>query len=845
MHQLNAKYKNAAKNLQNLDILHGDLIFFECKLLILADYTLNIDFREFTNVIFSAITNLQPNRQVPSLDLEGNQKLADKKYSSPYKNQYKQTYYSPRAGYQSIYNEGQNLYDNIPQNSYSARPNMNLMQMIKNSKNPNYLIKKPQIKTVKVLDQSYIDQDKQSKTLTEDYIRGIIQNDFLDTQASIIQRAFRQSKSRTHTKKFLKIRMKQNERLKQLIIIIWKLSSIKNTLKLHRSYDQLLNFLPFVHYVLKDRQVSPFRYFYVSGEVFVPNSYTHKNLYKLIFTCNKPCLLKILTGWKIFAHKNEVQRTNLIFSESTNNKIAKFKSAFVCFNLWKNLTNYSKIKAKSDITKTPSITVPDHDKVPVWLATQTKLNKIQKLQYQSAVQYNTKLAKRSLNALFTYYKTSKNRCVVIPSMIKAKNNSLMTKVLVIWVNIINKKKKLRNFVREFIKRWYKRTFKHSFYDEIDRFSRRSSSKFRLFRALNGWAFVARRRRIKYLNTSLTVHRKPLLAYMLIYAVSGNFDLAFHILAFKLWINIIKRRKQFRNFVKFHENLTHDAELAYGTLTMLRSPDEAENIFPNGIGLSLELSIVAQKLAQNGRILKLNHRKQIGKNVRMSPLARLFLLAIHQQVNFDVFETAADFEEKEESHQLHSEDELTNRTQENAKILRSRLLWKLHRDNSLLTVMSAHTWAQKYNELVPEFRTMEEATFFVKNDWLKPIEGEIYVFKDFKTSVNALVRALDITRTRPKLQVLFEEKKIVIEDLCERIRRPEKINMDVFEPEIKLKSSITTKEETETQGKETPKKQSKDIEILSQTIKNLSPDLKQAIKSPELPAESKSPRFKKK
>ncbi|EAY12224.1 IQ calmodulin-binding motif family protein [Trichomonas vaginalis G3] len=702
---------------------------------------------------------------------------------------FKASYYSPRPEYQSIYHQNDQNFNMTQQPPpMSARPLMTLQEFIKTTRTPNKLISKPLVKSVRILDPSLFTTQEESRSLAQTFVRNFAEEENQITQATIIQNAFRQSQSRRHYKKFIRIRISQNRKLMRLCLIVWKLFGLKNVLRLHRVYDQFIDFLPNLPYIPQGRKISPFRYFYTSGALFLPISYSHTTLYKMVLMCNKPSMTKIFNLWKKIAHERRVESDALIFAESMNNKMLKFSSAFLCFKLWYNLYQYHKIRDDSSIVKLPQITIYDHDTIPAWLATQNKLNQKRKIQYDATIHYQTDVIRRSLTALTKFTKFQKNWNEIVPNHVKKENQKIKKSVFNGWISYVNKKKKQRNFIREIIKRWYKRTYKHSYFQTIDTFSRKSEVTFKLSKAIHIWSFYARRRSIKYLHTMLNIQKKPLGAYMLVFLINGQFDLSFHILSFKLWLNIIRRRRSFKKMVEFHNNLSHETELAFGALTMLRSPDEGENLFPNGIGLSLELSIAAQNVICRGEDIVFAHKGKDIDKFKMNPLSRFLLLAIHKKINFDVFSTSVG-EEKPKFEKLRKEDELREQVQKNTKILRSRLLWKLHRDNTLITAISAHTFAQEYNRFIPEFRVTQEANLFAKNDWIEPMKDDVFVFDDFKVSVESLVRALDVTRKKAKQQMLTDERDRIMKELNERVRNPNNISFKEHEKETVINNQI--------------------------------------------------------
>lgn len=746
----------------------------------------------------------------------------------------------------------------------TARPMMSLQEFISTTKNPNGLIARPMLKTVQLLDPAHLVTKEESNLLAQNYIRNFVAEKAQETQATIIQNAFRRSRSRRHYKTFIRLRITQHRRIMRLCLILWKMLGLKNVLRLHRVYDQFIEFLPQVHFIVKGRQISNFRYFYTSGQLFIPTEYTHKMLYSMLFACNKGTLVYIFRLWNFIAHRKRIQKTALIFAESMNNKMIKFDAAFLCFKLWYNLHRYFKIRSEEDVIKMPVITVYDHDTIPTWLSTQNKYNQVREIQYKATVHYRKNVIKRSLKTLAENKKFQYKKNTILPNHLEKVNTEILKTSLITWIEFSNERRKKRNYIREFIRRWYDRTFKHSYFRTIDALSRRSEVKFTLDRAMRGWSLETRRRKFKYLSTMLSVQKKPLQAYMLIFLITGQFDLAFNALAFKLWLNIIRKKKAFKNFVDFHNQIPHDTELAFGSLTMLRSPDEGQNLFPSGIGMSLELSLNAQKLASRGKILSIDFGKpdtfdnlppkaeksgtfenlppkavkpdtfenlptneqnsdNLQADVRLNPLARLLLLAIHKKIGFDVFSTSNSYVDQIKFDKLRPEDELREQALNNAKILRSRLMWKLHRDNSLLTAIGAHSYAEFYERYIPEFRTLSEVTFFAKNDWIEPISGEVFVFDDFKVSVDALRRALDIASKRRGMRFLQEDRDAAMEELTNRVRKPSSLDRKPLQNFLVIKAKRPIKEV------QTPVKQvvtvENEIEMLSKRIKNLSPDIR--------------------
>ena len=655
---------------------------------------------------------------------------------------------------------------------------MSLMDFIKFTSDAEKLIVKPQVKSVSILDPELSTTQETSSILANDFIRNFVTEKNENVQAIIIQRAFRLYLTKKHYKIFLGLRIKYHRRLEKLCFSAWKLGTMGNAITLRSTYDSLVPFLPEVDFITQGREVAPFRLVYTTKQIFIPIGYTSKQILEFMRIMNSVFNKRMFKLWHLTARRMVIHRTSLDFIKYSTLKMVKFGFIYEIFKDWQKFVNYKKIERTTKTYQMPEIIQEDHDPSPYWIAIEKRLNAKRQIQLKADLHYRKTVAKKASNIILNNAKRNIFLRKCHSQSIYIDNKFRFKTAIRAWRDFDQKEQQKRKMLHDILQSWYKLSYRKAYINNIIDFYKEREVRFFSQKILNRWCFVARRRKIKDLKNLLSIQKKPSLCLQFAFFLSQRFEFGYHAMCFRAWLNLSRKRRAWARFKEFDTKLTPDAELAYGALMELRSPDSGEEILPNGLGVSLELTLRAKEDAWDGITTTVGNMRSLPSDPsvdrRSNLLVRSLLLYLHSKEQYDVFapQKEAPFERYRTEEELV--EQINANSQQFAVVFRRRIV----RDMVLLTALDAHEAALNYTKIDPNHDTAPEAQVTIIHDYPKtPDHLDTKIYDEYEISVDALVRVLD--RAPPRLvSTLKKERDEHFELFNNRLRKPSQI---VHEP----------------------------------------------------------------
>ena len=161
---------------------------------------------------------------------------------------------------------------------------------------------------------------EQNKILANDFVRNFILEKTQDVQALVIQNAWRLYQKKNHWKRCIGMHIQTHTRLKRLTFLCWRLTVTNDPVQLEKLFNKFSEFYEFIKNRFKIREIVPFRLFYISGRLFLPEGYTATVVYSFIYLMSMPLLHRIIRLWAYTTRKRRNHWKTLQFIRYTSKK---------------------------------------------------------------------------------------------------------------------------------------------------------------------------------------------------------------------------------------------------------------------------------------------------------------------------------------------------------------------------------------------------------------------------------------------------------------------------------------------------------------------------------------------
>lgn len=600
------------------------------------------------------------------------------------------------------------------------------------------------------------DEEKEKKEFLAQYLLDHTKHE----NAKIIQKAFRLARNRNHFNRFIRINMTINYNLKKLTFNLWRLTTVNETSVLIKIFQDVKRLYKFIDRHFKIREIAPFRLFYVTQQLFIPKGYTAGSIYKFFYLMHFNAMSRVFKVWARFSKKQIQHRTTLIKQRFAGKKFSSFGFIYHIFVNWHRLTRW-RVEARSNAKK-KFITLNklnEHEVNVFWSVREHILN-VKRTRIKRATEFSKKrVAAKAVRALYNRSIEATSEKAIIETSDMFRNIHLQSLAHRAWLKFMQKRLQELQVLRDVMHAWYGRVYYIALKKtEIELAEKLFIDHF-ITNIMNAWFRKAREIRIRRVATALRIHKKPSSMFFVIFALLNDFELAFHILCFRMWIRFTRTRKKWHFFVKWCMQANMDGSSGNQLVSPIAEKERkiivlsdlrraahlkiikrgftaATNFLPRHTWKSIELTYNALdeiNFIQAHRALDMNSTKKIFtdeseaktwdfltekvptekekqyKKIEFSlqTLVRCFCLKLQKQKNYEltrVKDTFLNANMNPEFVQIRSLDELECQAKRNVSILRKHMMEKVRRDHATLASLMSHFSAQKTKEKINDFTT---------------------------------------------------------------------------------------------------------------------------------------------
>lgn len=639
-------------------------------------------------------------------------------------------------------------------------------------------LQRPIVASLSILEKQSIVKGDSVQPL--DYVNMYAEEQFINIQAYKIQQTWRTYRFRCRSRTFLRLRLRYVRRLSLFLLTVWRLYTAKNSILSHELFDRILTDSQNFPFFTVGRNPSSYRYFYLSGLLYVPVLFSSQELVKVCASFIRPIAKKILNEWKVLARQRVTRKKAMGFWKQTLNKTGYYGIYLKCFHFWWNITRFKKLKAKTTPLEQPEIFLNPHDSFLGWYIWEKNYNKKRRDQSRAERNRIEVIILNVLNALHNNMNKNKRR---ERSRVYLARLSLMNTFKLgmrAWKHQRAQSVHYNNMLHVIIKSWYQWAYRRSKSHTFIKIYQNRENQFHLHKIMSRWSFVARRMALKGLFDICNHQKYPTLTMQVIYLLQGRLDEYFFLMAFRQWIKFGRARRAWKMFMKWSKVLPVDHDLKYNILSQFRRyPGRREGIFSRGLGLSLDLELNTLHTVIEPRLLlsfKEKHNeimKSDKENFRESDaLVRAFHMFIHKKKDFETFPLPLE----DTFERYRNEDEIMEQVQKNRYIYKKNLVSKCKRDNALLLSINAHCSSIDLSHINPSYTTAIEASLLSVPEVTSDQSLRVEVYEEVQESIDALIEMLDNSPPR-QVSNLFAIRDEAFSEFKKRIRTPKKIEED--------------------------------------------------------------------
>ncbi|OHT06848.1 hypothetical protein TRFO_25100 [Tritrichomonas foetus] len=650
--------------------------------------------------------------------------------------------------------------------------------------------------------ENFTSSKEETRLMANNFIRNFIYNKTQDVQALIIQRAFRLYMKKRHWHRCLGIHVTYHQRLKRLMFLCWRLAHSNDPVVLRSLFNKFTEFYEFIKNRFKIREKAPFKLFYISGRIFLPDGYTADVVFNFIYLMSMPMLHRIFRLWVYTTRKRIHHRKSLVFIRQTSKKWTMYGKIYQFFQLWHRYTQYKKIERKSPLSK-DLITIPFSEVSVLWNLLERRMNRRRSLMMNAIEHSHNQIKVRAIKALFHNIIENKAEYQVIQQSDNFRNRNLQLLAHRAWLRYIQIRHHEQHMLRDSFKAWYQHVYDIAAQKFKFDMSVIQHDRMKLIKIMNNWYKITQQRKITNLQMSLRTQANPSMALVIIFLLKNEYELFFSTLVFRMWIRFVRARNRWKSFAKWSSKPDKEHELKQMILTEFRRVNTLKLLrrmfvnpgpfFPRKTFFSFELTYKEyldgkrndEKVAKNKKWSFLtsddkNDPSKIDYNLEV--LNRCFVLRLNQIKHYDSGNSIDQQRSKETQNERNpffekcrTFEELYTGLKTNTELLRDRLVTKISRDNAILTGMVTHISALYTQKHIKNFTTQDSFSFVkIKAHIPTNSNQNVIVYADLNESIEDLFNKLN--NSQPKIPYDFEGlKNQMILDFSRRLRDPKDIN----------------------------------------------------------------------
>lgn len=685
-----------------------------------------------------------------------------------------------------------------------------------NSNNKNQVVPYGGVHVVSLESQQA--SKEENKILANDFVRNFILEKTQDVQALVIQNAWRLYLKKNHWKRCIGIHIQTHTRLKRLTFLCWRLTVTNDPVQLEKLFNKFSEFYEFIKYRFKIREIVPFRLFYISGRLFLPEGYTATVVYSFIYLMSMPLLHRIIRLWAYTTRKRRNHWKTLQFIRHTSKKLTCYGQIYHFFQMWHRYVKWKKLE-KNAKKSDKFISINAVEVNPRWNVLERKMNTKRIHVLRASEHSQRRICAKAIRALYNRSIETIAEAQIIETSDNFRNLHLQMLAHRAWLKFLQKKSQETQTLRDCFCSWYTLIYEHAERDFMFDLSTLKHDNIKLIKIMNSWYCISKERRINAMGMMLKTQANPSLCLAIIFLLKNEFELFYSTLIFRLWIRFIRSRNRWKNFARWSDEVDRDKESKQIILTefrristlrlMRRIYVSAGPFFPRHVGFSFELTTreyisgkkhdeeQARSHAQRGwKFMTETKKPKEPPKYTWETLVRCFLLRLNMLKKFDRKEINGKHSSSNNSNsnndsnndgnlngkkenpyfeRLRTYDELVDAIQKNTALLRGRLTVKMSRDKAVLAGMVSHISAAKVSQSIEGFTTMGTFTF-VKSQVheMSNMKDKVIIYPDVNESIAFLKK--ELKEAPPKIPYNFEKTRDeLVENFHKRLRDPQTLS----------------------------------------------------------------------
>ena len=649
------------------------------------------------------------------------------------------------------------------------------------------------IKTSHVIDRmpghqsSLIDDEHRkndaNKSIKREFLTKYLLDNTKEENAYIIQRAFRLHEKRRNFRMFININLNIRRNLTKLTFLSWRLYTSNDPEILKKDFSKLSDVYNYFVNRFSVRKLSPFKLFYVTNQLFLPEGYSADFIYQYFYLMNIRNMVRVIKEWARVAKLRHKHRLNLAQYRFSTKKFTSFGIIYHMFIMWQRYAEWNR-EARNNPKKN-YITLNKTEISVLWNIKETNLNS-KRNRINRATEFSIKrVSAKAIRALFNRSIQAFTEMAINQNADIFYNRHLQSLAHRAWLKHMQKRLQELQVLRDSMRSWYAHAYEMSKQKQKIQLAVILSKEHFLLNVMNNWFKAARMMRMRRVKMMLRIQRKPSSMFMIIFALRNEFELSFQTFCFRMWIRFAKARRKWKYFCRWCHNPNKDKETKIIVLGDLRRAAHMKLVrrgftgsfafLPRHTWVSLDLTLNAinqinlrfkmlescNKMAithntdynpepNNSEVWKFLTEEEFGKkptNVaalieqraqdekklqevfKSEVLIRCFLVELHKTKKYELLKLGRKKYSSNNVHytELHSLDELEEQANRNISILRRRTFEKVRRDHAVLSSFVSHVSANEMKNVLKDFTINEEKksilTIESSRDMQKVINGQ--------------------------------------------------------------------------------------------------------------------------
>jgi hypothetical protein len=416
--------------------------------------------------------------------------------------------------------------------------------------------------------------------------------------ARVVREACRAYLRKVKWRRRICMELARHAKLLRLVLLTWRLASASNPkflLALHSQFSEAFDYL---RPLCKPRRFAPFRFFYLSGRLFVPKGYDARLIFHFIYLMSCPDLHRVVANWLRAAQLRRQHREKLLFVTFSHKKWRQFKPVYNLFQIWQRFTKWKRIGARNPHGK--FISLPDPEANVTWKVRENALNARRARQLRADQASNKRIAAKAVRALYNLSIMTMARHAVLDRSDRFRNRHSQALGHRAWLRFMQQRSRENQFLRDVMRAWYSRVYRVRKWRVMTNLGDNLRLTYHLRVILDQWYRVTQLQKYERTQGELKIHAMPSPAYAVVFLLRGDYELFFSALCFRSWLRFGRARARWKRFLQWTAEPKADREAQHLVLCELKRAaqfklvqrmfTERPKFFPRKPFMSLEMTL---------------------------------------------------------------------------------------------------------------------------------------------------------------------------------------------------------------------------------------------------------------